>query len=175
MKNKTLIIFASVDGQTLKICTYLLNILSNQGQETHIFPIQGLNVKLDSYEKIIIASSIRYGKHHAEIIHLIKENFGILNNKKSAFISVNLVARKQEKNTADTNPYVKKFLATIPWKPKKVGVFAGMLDYSKYSFMDRFLIRLIMVITKGPIFPESAIEYTDWKRVEAFADDFLKL
>jgi menaquinone-dependent protoporphyrinogen oxidase len=54
MKNKTLIIYASVDGQTQKICIYLLNILSKQGQETHIFPIQGLNVKLDSYEKLLL-------------------------------------------------------------------------------------------------------------------------
>ena len=130
---------------------------------------------MEEFDKIIIASSIRYGKHNDKIVKFIEQNHEILNSKKSAFISVNLVARKPEKNNEITNPYVSRFLGGILWKPSLVGVFAGMLDYSKYRFFDKLMIRLIMVITKGPIFPKSAIEYTDWKRVDAFAEDFLKL
>ncbi|MDB4409919.1 menaquinone-dependent protoporphyrinogen IX dehydrogenase, partial [Gammaproteobacteria bacterium] len=52
--------------------------------------------------------------------------------------------------------------------PKQLAVFAGKLDYKKYGFLDRQLIRLIMCITKGPTDPETVIEFTDWKQVETF-------
>lgn len=175
MKTKISILYATVDGQTLKICDHLIRVFNSHQNITHIFPIEEVTEDILKCDKLIIASSIRYGKHNEKIIKFIEENHEILNSKKSAFISVNLVARKPEKNNEFTNPYVSKFLGGILWKPSLVGVFAGMLDYSKYSSFDKLMIRLIMVITKGPIFPKSAIEYTDWNRVETFAEDFMKL
>jgi menaquinone-dependent protoporphyrinogen oxidase len=175
MKKNTLIIYSSVDGQTMKICNRFLKILKEKDERTQLFHINDFKGKIDQYGKIIIASSIRYGKHNDKILQLITENTAVLKSKKTAFVSVNLVARKPEKSTAETNPYVKKFLDNLEWKPCKVGVFAGMLDYSKYSFMDKLLIRLIMLITKGPIFPDSAIEYTDWKKVDNFAKEIIHM
>jgi menaquinone-dependent protoporphyrinogen oxidase len=81
---------------------------------------------------------------------------------------VNVVARKPEKNTPETNPYLKKFLKQIAWKPKTLAVFAGKIDYQKYKFRDRFMIRLIMWMTKGPTDPETNIEFTNWNQVEEF-------
>ena len=175
MKNNTVIIYSTVDGQTLKICRHLSKVFNERDEPTQLFHIDFFKGEIKEYGRIIIASSIRYGKHDDRIIRLINENAAVLNSKIAAFISVNLGARKPEKNNEITNPYVSRFLKSITWEPSLVGVFAGMLDYSKYRFLDKLMIRLIMVITKGPIFPESAIEYTDWKRVDAFANDFLKL
>jgi menaquinone-dependent protoporphyrinogen oxidase len=78
------------------------------------------------------------------------------------------VARKPEKRQPDTNPYLKKFLKEISWKPKKIAVFAGKIDYPRYTFFDRNMIRLIMWMTKGPTDPAATIEFTDWKQVEEF-------
>ena len=47
-------------------------------------------------------------------------------------------------------------------------MFAGKIDYKKYSFWDRFMIRMIMRITKGPTDPNSNIEFTDWNKVKKF-------
>jgi menaquinone-dependent protoporphyrinogen oxidase len=79
------------------------------------------------------------------------------------------VARKSNKNTFDSNPFVVKYLKRLDWKPKTTDVFAGRLDYNAYSFVDRLAIKLIMKITKGPTKSKGPIEYTDWKRVEDFA------
>ena len=88
---------------------------------------------------------------------------------------MNLVARKPEKNQADTNPYVLKFFKKIDWKPTLVEVFAGRLDYKKYSFFDRKMIQLIMWMTKGPTDINTEIEYTDWNKVKDFAKVLMKL
>lgn len=175
MLTKTIIIFSSFEGQAKKICGHIKDVLAQNHHMVKLINIHDFNSTLRDYDKVIIASSIRYGKHHDLIENLIKHNAELLNSKKTAFISVNLVARKAEKNRADTNPYVTKFLKRITWKPTLVGVFAGRLDYKRYGYMDRLLIKLIMLITKGPTDSNTDIEYTDWEEVNKFAKELAQL
>ena len=50
-------------------------------------------------------------------------------------------------------------------------MFAGKLDYPRYGFFDRQMIRLIMWMTKGPTDPKAVVEFTDWAKVDAFAHE----
>lgn len=171
-KEKVIIIYSSVDGQTKKICNHIKDILHTKNHLVDIFNINNFNEKVEDFDSVLLASSIRYGKHNEDIEKFINENTKVLNSKKAAFISINLVARKIEKSKPDTNPYVIKFLQSISWKPKLVAVFAGTLNYKMYSFKDRILIKLIMLITKGPVNTKTNIEYTNWNEVDKFAEDF---
>ncbi|UJH66642.1 menaquinone-dependent protoporphyrinogen IX dehydrogenase [Allomuricauda sp. SCSIO 65647] len=167
MKNRTLLLYSSVDGQTLKICNRLMDHLE-QKNLVDLLAIDDFHGDISLYEKVIIGSSIRYGVHNKKMIDFINTKKAQLDSLKTAFFSVNLVARKPEKNTPDTNPYVIKFFKTIDWKPDLVTVFAGKLDYKKYPFFDRIMIQLIMLMTKGPTNTNAEIEYTDWKKVSEF-------
>jgi menaquinone-dependent protoporphyrinogen oxidase len=124
---------------------------------------------LEKYDKIVIGASIRYGKHNKEVYQFIEKNKTLLDKKTNAFFSVNVVARKPEKNQPHTNPYLIKFLKQIEWKPENLAVFAGKLDYQKYGLFDREMIRFIMWMTKGPTDKNTVVEFTDWKEVEKFA------
>ena len=166
---KILILYSSTDGQTKIISQKIREILSFNN-EVKVCSIQNyFNSSLDSFDKIVIGASIRYGKHKAELYKFININKQILDKKKNAFFSINVVARKLEKNTAETNPYVKKFLKISKWKPNKIQVFAGKLDYPKYNFFDKHIIRLIMYLTKGPTDISKTYEFTDWSKVDNFA------
>ena len=168
MKAKTGIIYSSVDGQTLKICNKLRDVLLQNNQNVELFSIDDFNEDVTSYDRLIIGASIRYGVHNKKIIDFINTNKKQLDSIKTAFFSVNLVARKSEKSTPDSNPYVIKFFKTIDWTPTIVEVFAGKLDYKKYPFFDRIMIQFIMWMTKGPTNTSTEIEYTNWDRVTAF-------
>jgi menaquinone-dependent protoporphyrinogen oxidase len=87
----------------------------------------------------------------------------------SAYFSVNIVARKPGKDRPETNPYVRNFLRRVAWRPQRVEVFAGRLDYPRYGVCDRLIIRFIMLLTGGPTSPDTVVEFTDWQRVDAFA------
>jgi menaquinone-dependent protoporphyrinogen oxidase len=164
-----LIIYATTDGHTRKISQRLQQVIEQQNQQVKIVSINDeADVDLTLFDKIVIGASIRYGKHSPHIYQFIKKNQLILESKPNAFFSVNVVARKPEKCQPDTNPYLKKFLKQIAWKPKQLAVFAGKIDYPKYSFWDRSIIRLIMWITKGPTDPKTVKEFTNWQQVEAF-------
>ena len=105
----------------------------------------------------------------------IKNNLHVLDEKSNAFFSVNVVARKPEKNQPETNPYLIKFLKQIDWKPKKLAVFAGKIEYQKYKPLDRFMIRLIMWMTNGPTDPKANIEFTNWNQVREFGRTISKM
>ena len=175
MKGKTAIIYSSVDGQTLKICNRLKHELLQNSQEVELFSIQDFDKDVTNYNRLIIGSSIRYGVHNVKIIDFINANKKQLDSIRTAFFSVNLVARKPEKSTPHTNPYVIKFFKTINWIPTMVEVFAGKLDYKKYSFFDRIMIQFIMWMTKGPTKTSIEIEYTDWDKVKEFGIKLTKL
>ncbi|PKP13140.1 MAG: menaquinone-dependent protoporphyrinogen IX dehydrogenase [Bacteroidetes bacterium HGW-Bacteroidetes-3] len=175
MEPKIGIIYSTVDGQTLKICNKLKEVLQQNNQEVDLFSIDDFNEDITKYDKLIIGASIRYGVHNAKIIEFIKVNKEKLDSIKTAFFSVNLVARKPEKSDPETNPYVVKFFQTINWKPTLVKVFAGKLDYKKYSFFDRKMIQLIMWMTKGPTNTDAEIEYTNWEKVNEFALELVNL
>ena len=168
MKVKTIIIYSSVDGQTLKICNKLRDVFQQNNQSVKLFSIDDFNEELANYDKLIIGASIRYGVHNKKIIDFINTNKKQLDSMKTAFFSVNLVARKAEKSRPDTNPYVIKFFKTIDWTPTIVEVFAGKLDYKIYPFFDRIMIQFIMWMTKGPTNTNAEIEYTNWDQVTAF-------
>jgi len=165
----TLIIYSTTDGQTLEICKKIFSKLnvSESSNIIHISKAEGLD--LNQFDKIIIGASIRYGKHKPELYEFIKKNITCLEAKENAFFSVNVVARKPEKNTPETNPYMQKFLELSPWSPKKLAVFAGKIDYPKYKFIDKHMIRLIMWITKGPTDVKNTYEFTDWNGVDEFS------
>ncbi len=170
MSERIGILYATVDGQTTKICNEIVKTLKGKNADVQLFTIDTFANNISDFDKFVIASSIRYGVHDKEIIEFINKNKAELDTIKTAFFSVNLVARKPEKSTPETNPYVVKFFKTIDWKPTITEVFAGMLDYKKYKPFDRIMIQFIMWMTKGPTDKNTKIEYTNWEKVKLFAD-----
>ena len=166
---RVLIICSTTDGQTKKICNRLRDIVQAGGHQVDLAMIEDAGqLEPSSFDKVVIGARIRYGKHDPRVIEFVNRHAGALNAVTSAFFSVNIVARKPEKNRPETNPYVRKFLTQVAWRPTLLDVFAGKLDYPRYKFFDRQMIRFIMLVTKGPTQPDAVVEFTDWQRVEAF-------
>ena len=170
-----LIIYSSTDGQTKKICETIKENLSSGNKFKLISLDEVLNFNLEKCEKIIIGASIRYGRHNKKVLDFIIKNKNILDLKRTAFFSVNVVARKKEKSTPETNPYVLNFLKKTNWKPNKLSVFAGKVDYPNYNFINKIVIRFIMMITKGPTDINNSYEFTNWENVRKFAKELEKL
>ena len=165
-----LILYSTTDGHTLEICQYMKQVIENNGNRVSLESVDdAADVDMEAFDKLVIGASIRYGKHSKQVYDIIKKKQQILDSKPNAFFSVNVVARKPEKNTPETNPYLKKFLKQIDWQPQYLAVFAGKLNYPIYSYWDKQIIRFIMWITKGPTDPDTVVDYTDWKQVESFA------
>ncbi len=167
-----LIIYSSTNGQTKIICERIKNLLSDENSVELVSIEDAKKIDISDFEKIIIGASIRYGKHSKKLYKFINFNKTTLEKKQSAFFSVNVVARKPEKNTAETNPYINKFLKISKWKPNLIKVFGGKVDYPNYSFFDKYIIKFIMFVTKGPTDTSQSYEFTDWSKVDDFSKEF---
>ena len=165
-KSKLLILYSTVDGHTKHICEYMSEKL-NKEKIISVSSIEEYEqYQLSEFNEIVIGASVRYGYHRKNVYEFIQTNREILAKKKTAFFSLNLTARKPEKNTPETNPYIIKFLKKVEWEPTIKGVFAGRLDYPSLDCANKLAILFIMVITNGPKDISQVYELTDWKKVD---------
>ncbi len=172
---RLLIVHSSVDGHTRHIAERLQAVIGAQGHQVGVTPLTECGADdLALCDGVVIGAAIRYGHHRPEVAAFIARHRAALEARPNAFFSVNVVARKPGKDRPDTNPYLRKFLASIAWRPQRLEVFAGKIDYPRYRFFDRQMIRLIMWLTQGPTDLDTVVEFTDWSRVEAFGVDIAR-
>ena len=101
-----LILYSTTDGHTVKICERLQQVIEQQGHQVTVAPVTDVDqLDLHAFDTLVIGASIRYGKHSKAVTDFIQRNVQLLDSKPNAFFSVNIVARKPNKNQPDTNPY----------------------------------------------------------------------
>lgn len=167
---KVAIIYASHDGQTKKICQTIRQQLSDVDVNAACLQVEDCDAQtIAQFDVLIFGAAIRYGKHLPPMVRYLQRHLQLLNGKQTAFFSVNLTARKANRNTPETSNYIKKMLAKLDWQPDELDVFAGKLSYPQYRFFDKHMIRFIMWLTKGETDLNTVKEYTDWDRVSAFS------
>ena len=166
-----LILYSTTDGHTLAICRHLQKVIE---QDAHDVTMKCVDddpaIDISPYDKVVVGARIRYGKHTPQVFRFAQLHKQALDAKPNAFFTVNVVARKPGKNTPETNPYMLKFLKQSAWRPKELAVFAGRIVYARYGWRDRMIIRFIMWMTKGPTAADTDVDFTDWKKVEAFGE-----
>jgi len=165
-----LFVFSTVDGHTREICERLAAQVQHAGHTASLGELRAdTEPDLAGSDRVVIGASIRYGRHRPEVARFMKRHREALESRHAVFFSVNVVARKPNRRDAHTNPYVRKFLRSLGWQPAEIAIFAGKIDYPRYGFFDRTMIRLIMYVTGGPTDPTSTTDFTDWDAVDALA------
>lgn len=168
--NRVLFLYVSHDGQTIKIMKRIQEAYKEDYICDWLDMTEHPEVDFSLYNKVIMGGGIRYGYLHKSLYRFIQKYQLELDNNDVSFFCVNLTARKEGKNTPETNAYMRTFLKKSPWIPKHQAVFAGGLYYPRYKWFDKMMIKLIMHITKGETDTSKEVEYTDWKQVEQFAE-----
>jgi len=173
---KTLILYFTTDGQTKLIAERLAEHITHETELRSLREHANMtDEQLAAFDQIVIGASVRYGHFNPLVYQFIAQHFAILNQKMTAFYGVNLTARKPNRQTPESNTYIRKFLQKILWRPTHVEVIAGALFYPRYSWFDRTMIRFIMKLTKGETDITREYEYTDWAQVERLSPRMSKL
>ncbi len=164
--------YATRDGQSQRIAERIANRLAAQGILTvpqnlaHASPDPQ---SLSAAQLAVVVAAVRYGRPLPEAEQFLASYRTLCEPPKLVLLSVNLTARKPGKDTAEGNTYLRKSIARHRLAPALALAIAGRLDYSRYRWLDRQLIRLIMSLTGGPTDPRTCIEYTRWDVVDGVA------
>ncbi len=169
--------FATHDGQSRRIAEHIGRRLGENGivaspQDAAITPEP---TELGQAALVALVAAVRYGKHLPQAERLLALYRSLSAPPPLAFASVNLTARKAGKTDASGNAYLRKSIARHGLKPALATAFAGKLDYQRYRWSDRQIIRFIMLLTGGPTDSTTCVEYTSWPAVDAFADGIVEL
>jgi len=165
--------FASRDGQACKIAARIAERLAPRGiaaNPSDLATAQPSPGELAQASMVVAVLAVRYGRHLPEAVKFVETFRSLYRPPPLAIASVNLTARKPGKDTAEGSVYLRKLIARNRLKPALATAFAGKLDYPRYDFFDRHIIRFIMLLTGGPTDPTAMVEYTNWAKVDAFAD-----
>jgi menaquinone-dependent protoporphyrinogen oxidase len=170
---KLLFLYSTREGQTKKILQHIAASFATQDVD-FVDIHQCDEISFDGYKKVLIGASVRYGKLNPLLYRFVERYHQELAAVKAGFICVNLTARKESegKDTAEGSVYVQTFLKKSRWQPDLIGVFAGALRYPQYRFLDKMMIKLIMTMTNGETDTSKEVEYTNWNKVDQFAEVF---
>ncbi len=167
-----LLCYATRDGQSRRIAAHIADRLADSGiaaspQDLAVeFPVAA---ELAVAPLVVVVAAVRYGRHLPEAERFCAACRALPVTKPLVFISVNLTARKPGKDSVAGNPYLRKVLARHRLTPALAAAVAGRLDYPRYTWLDRQMIRFIMLLTGGPTDPARCVEFTSWPAVDRIA------
>lgn len=170
--------YATHDGHSAKIAQFLETKLCGLGVDAEAvnlsreFPHVG---ELASPDACVVLAAIRYGHPLESATRLMKMLAPLTPMKPVVVLLVNLTARKPQKRSATTNSYLRKWLARTGVRPILAEAIPGKLNYPIYRWFDRLMIQFIMTLTGGPTDPKAVVDFTDWDRLDALAQEIAAL
>ncbi len=163
MKKRVLIVYASRAGSTGEVARIIGQALGETGASVDVYPITDAN-DLNQYQAIIVGSAIRVGKWLPEAAEFVKKHRDKLSRVPAAyFVVCNTMKDDTPENRKKVLAYLDPVRKAAPdIKPVDIGLFAGVIDFSKLSFMDKSMLRM-----KGV----SEGDYRDWAAIKKWGTD----
>lgn len=184
MSERVLIIYGSRFGHSRDVSTHIAKAIheAQPALQSTIIDVDdaknSLNgTDLSRYRAVVIAASVQYGHIDKRVERWVKKNLSYVQQIPSLLVTISLSARKFTDDTPapEEHTYTSKFLDHTGWHPDRIEIAAGRLEYPRYNFFDKTMIRFIMHISGGITDGTSTIEYTNWDRLTDVAEDFVQL
>ena len=167
-----LVCYATRDGQSRRIAERIAAQLVEGGPSVIPYDLSVAPpppAELERCRLVVLVMAVRYGRHLPVADRFFATHRALLARARLVLISVSLTARKPGKDSVEGNRYLQKSIARHGLKPDLAAAVAGRLDYQRYGWLDRQIIRLIMKMTGGPTDPQSSVEFTQWAVVDKLA------
>lgn len=180
-----LVLYATHEGQTQRIANHLGIRLRENGLSCEVINVKfpPADFSLKNYGSAILAASVHTGKHEREMVRFVLKNRQMLEQMRTAFLSVSLsqagvqdhnaTSERREQATADVNKMITHFCAKTQWRPTRAEPVAGALTYSKYNPFLRFIMKGIARRAGASTDTSRDHEFTDWAALDRFLSDFV--
>lgn len=174
--SKVLIIYGTVEGQTAKIAGRIADTARAKGYDALVLDAKAAPPDLTpaDADAVIVGASIHVGKHEGYLVDWVKAHRAALERARAAFFSVSMsAAGAKAEDRANAARAIETFVRQTGWRPERVALFGGALQYTHYGLLKRWIMRSIAKRTGNPTDTSRDYEFTDWAAVERFAVDAL--
>jgi len=171
--SRILVLYGTTDGHTAKVARSLAETLRCQGAVVVVHDARSVDCTPDDYDGVIVAASVRGGRYQKAVWGWVRSHRAVLNTKPTAFVSVCLgVLQRDAKVDRTLETIRQRFLDETGWHPTVTKLVAGALLYRRYNFFLRWFMKRIVAKAGGDTDTTRDYEYTDWKDLRAFAEQF---
>jgi len=163
---RVLVAYASMHGSTAGVADTIAGALRGGGALVDVRPVQEVT-DLHPYQAAVIGSAIRSDRWLPEAREFVSGNRGILSQIPTAyFLTCLTLALPSQGNLTRAKSFLNPVIDDVPQvQPVSVGLFAGVLDYRKYSMAVKAMMKYKMR-TRG--IEEG--DYRDWQAIRHWAD-----
>jgi menaquinone-dependent protoporphyrinogen oxidase len=163
MEKRVLITYASKYGSTGGVADAIGKELCTKEVATDVLLIKNVS-DISSYQAVVIGSAIYMGKWMSEAADFVKTNKDILRQVPVAyFLACMTLSHPTVEKRAKVLSYMDPIIKAVPEiKPVGIGTFAGALDYSNLSWLNKKIL-------KSKETPEG--DFRDWNAIRAWALD----
>jgi menaquinone-dependent protoporphyrinogen oxidase len=162
MEKKVLVTYASKAGSTAEVAQAIGEVLRGKGLAVDVKQIAHVK-DLNGYQGVVIGSCIRMGAWLPAAVNFVKKNQSALRQLPNAYFEV---CGGLSENTPEKQTEAVTCMAPVRaiLEPGKIGLFAGKVDLSTLSLLDR-------LIAKGVGSVEG--DWRDWDAIKAWAGQAL--
>jgi menaquinone-dependent protoporphyrinogen oxidase len=162
MKNRILVSYATRAGATVEVAAAIGESLSPRGFTVEVKPMKE-NPNPADYQAVILGSAIRMGGWLPEAVDFIKRNQQALIKIPTALFTVHML------NTGDDETSRINRLAYLnlvrPFLDNVEEIyFAGKMDFSRLSFLDRFVAGMVKAVET---------DQRDWDKIRSWSPAIL--
>lgn len=170
---KTLIIYATVEGQTEKIAQFVKNRISEGGHDVSLIDADDPEqISFDGVDAVILAASVHQRRHPRSFEALLVAHKQELEQRKTLLLSVSLNAAFPE-GLEEAQDYVDEMKMRTGFTPTEELLVPGAVRISEYDFFAMQVVRYVVLRNRDYDPGEGTHEFTDWQALSDKLDSFL--
>jgi menaquinone-dependent protoporphyrinogen oxidase len=170
-----LVVFESKYGQTEKIAEFTRDLIARRGLDARLMPaIAARNADLGSYDAVVVAAPIYFGRHPRIIYRFMRQHADLLSSKPTAFVSVsNSAASVQADLRKKALRIAIDFVVSTGARPRTILTVGGAIAYPRYGFLLRWIMKSIARREGTPTDTSRIHELTDFRSLDEAISAFL--
>ncbi|MGV6850015.1 MAG: flavodoxin domain-containing protein [Marinibacterium sp.] len=167
-----LVVYATTEGQTRRICRFCADHLASHGHSVEMLRAEDAgDIDLPLFDAVILAGSVHLGRIQPALADFAATHAMALNTCPTLFLVVSLaIAANDPADCGELDRIAQDFADAAGWSPSRVDHVAGAFRFAEYDFFRSLAMRWIARQKGQDIDTSSDMEYTDWAALAALMD-----
>ena len=161
MNQRILVAYASKAGSTGEVAETIGQTLAVNGAVVDVYPIEAAP-DVQDYQAVIVGSAIRQGRWLPAATRFVETHQSYLSHIPTAYFTCCMtLSEETEESRRKALGYMDPVCSMVT--PAAVGAFAGKADYSKLSFLDGMMSKVMGGDAEG--------DFRQWEAIRAWANN----
>lgn len=155
---RVLVVYGTGTGCTAEIAERIGKTLAGLGHQADVMPAKDAPAPT-GYDAVLVGSGVRAGSWHPPVKEWVTANSAELKSLPVAFFTACLTMAQDPAKASEVRAYTDALIAESGVEPVDIGLFAGLNEPKRFSFVERTIMKLMKA-------PQG--DFRDWAGIDAW-------